>query len=109
MFNYPVPFFVKDDVVYDPNQHILLLVTRVMCDPTLPIFKVLFTESDFPIFYNNGEMPLIYSAEINHLQYVCKISTLNRILRIYKAFHVLPCSHLCNFLRNFPLIGTREK
>ncbi len=100
--HYSVPFFQKGDVVYDENFHLLLVVTHVMHNPTLPVFKVLYAEIGTFSDYNYGyEMPLEYSAETNSLQYVCKISYITRIRNHYKIYHRLPDSRVGKFLWNF--------
>lgn len=109
MCHYPVPFFCKGDVVYDANQHILLVVTRVLHNPTLPIFKVIDTEYSFAKLYVNCEMPLTYSSEIKHLQYVCKKSSLSRFRRNFLPFTDVSNSPLYRFLRNFKALCSCEK
>ena len=107
MLHYPVLFFVKGDVVYDENSHLLLVVSRVMHNPTLPIFMSIATENHN--FYLNRKMPLTYSSVTKSLQYVCKISSLNRILNIYKVNHRFPLTDLGHFLRNFEALRTRQE
>ncbi len=102
MCHYPTAFFSKGDVVYDENLHLLLVVTHVMHNPTLPIFKVLYAEIGTFSDYNYGyEMPLEYSAETYSLQYVCKISSITRNLNHYKVYHRFPHSLVGKLLRNF--------
>lgn len=107
MYHYPVAFFVKGDVVYDENKHLLLrldFITR----SGLPVFVVIGKESGYSVEYTGGRiLSDTYSQNIKHLQYVCKISSFTRMLNRYKIYHRFPDSPIGNFLRNFTLIGTR--
>ena len=107
---YPVPFFVKGDVVYDSKLHLLLTVTHVMHNPTLPIFKVIDTVLGYPRNYNVGdELPLDYSASTKSLSYVCKNSSLSRFRNRYKNSSLNIGTRLDVFLWNFKALRTCEE
>lgn len=109
MCHYSLPFFVKGDVVYDENLHLLLVVTHVMHNPTLPIFKAIASEYYTDNMYVNREMPLAYSVVTKSLQYVCKNSNFTRCINRYKVYHRYPDSPVGNFLRNFAFVSSCQK
>ena len=108
MCHYPLAFFSKGDVVYDENFHLLLVVTHVMRNPTLPIFKGIATENYTADIYVGREMPTTYSTVTKSLRYVCKKSSLSRFCR-NSCSSINPRTNLFRFLWNFETLRSCQK
>lgn len=107
--HYRSHLFCKGDVVYDENQHLLLMVDFVTRSG-LPIFVVVGNERGYSVEYALSRiMPDTYSENINHLQYVCKRSSFTRFCNRFKIYHCFPASRLGDFMRHFSLVCTCEK